>query len=74
MKIAAKYSHLNGYEYLLVHKKTLWNEIEWVVSAVDASQHRTKVSQEKAKKDTLLYSPIKLNATFNRLLRQKEWQ
>lgn len=28
MKIAAYYSHLNGLEFLLVHKKSLWNEIK----------------------------------------------
>lgn len=26
MRIAARYSHLNGEEYLLVHRKQLWEE------------------------------------------------
>ncbi len=36
MKIAETYSHLNGLEYLLVHKKKLWKELKTVVSSVDA--------------------------------------
>ena len=28
MRIAAKYSHLNGEEYLLVHKPRLWQEVK----------------------------------------------
>ena len=27
MRIAAKYSHMNGEEYLLVHKPELWQEV-----------------------------------------------
>jgi hypothetical protein len=38
MKIVEKYSHLNGLEYLLVHKPELWNEIENVIKTVDAEK------------------------------------
>ena len=31
MKIVQTYSHLNGLEYLLVHKKRLWVEIQAVI-------------------------------------------
>lgn len=27
MQIKALYSHLNGHEYLLVHRKHLWDEV-----------------------------------------------
>jgi hypothetical protein len=37
MKIATFHSHLNGYEFLLVHKESLWAEIEGVIEKVDAS-------------------------------------
>lgn len=47
MKIAETYSHLNGLEFLLVHKPQLWQEIETVIAAVDAGRCRTKVSKEK---------------------------
>jgi len=47
MRIAAKYSHMNGEEYLLVHKPALWNEIQAVISQVDAKLCKTKESKEK---------------------------
>ena len=50
MKIAETYSHLNGLEYLLVHKKKLWTELKKVISLVDAKKCKTKVSKEKTKK------------------------
>lgn len=31
MKIVETYSHLNGLEFLLVHKATLWKEIQDVI-------------------------------------------
>lgn len=46
MKIAETYSHLNGLEFLLVHKPNLWEEIQTVIAAVDANKCRTKVSKE----------------------------
>ncbi len=35
MKIAKTYSHLNGLEHLLVHKKKLWSDIESAIGAVE---------------------------------------
>jgi hypothetical protein len=49
MQIAEIYSHLNGHEFLLVHRHKLWKEIEAAISAVDATACRTKVSQEERK-------------------------
>lgn len=74
MKIAETYSHLNGLEFLLVHKPTLWKEIQGVVSAVGANKCRTKVSKEKTMKGEVLFSPIDLNAAFKRLLRARAWR
>jgi hypothetical protein len=74
MKIAETYSHLNGLEFLLVHKRSLWQEIQDVISGVDANKCRTKVSKEKTMKGRLLFSPIDMNASFNRLLRKKSWE
>jgi len=74
MKIAEKYSHLNGLEFLLVHKPALWKEIQSVVSAVNAEECKTKVSKEKTMKGKVLYSPIDLNASFKRLLRARGWE
>jgi hypothetical protein len=74
MKVAEVYSHLNGLEFLLVHQPHLWNEIKQVVDRVDAHGCKTKVSKEKGMVGKLLYSPIAMNAEFNRLLRNKKWQ
>lgn len=72
MKIAQIYSHLNGHEFLLVHKKNLWKEIESVIHAIDAEKCRTKATKEARKKkkfkDGLLYSPIDLNKEFKAAL------
>jgi hypothetical protein len=73
MRIAEIYSHLNGLEFLLVHKPALWQEIQTVITAVDADSCRTKVSKEKTMKGKLLFSPIDMNAAFNQLLRNKSW-
>jgi len=73
MKIAETYSHLNGLEFLLVHKPSLWQEIQSVIAEVNANKCRTKVSKEKTMKGKLLFSPIDMNAAFNRLLRKKSW-
>jgi hypothetical protein len=74
MRIAETYSHLNGLEFLLVHKPNLWREIQAVIASVDAQDCRTKVSKEKTMRGKLLYSPIALNACFKRLLRERHWQ
>ena len=74
MQIIETYSHLNGLEFLLVHKPSLWKEIQDVISAVDANKCRTKVSKEKTMKGNLLFSPIDMNAEFKRLLRAKSWK
>lgn len=74
MKIVQTYSHLNGLEFLLVHRPSLWREIKAVISSVDAEHCKTKVSKEKTMKGELLYSPIDMNASFKKLLRAKHWE
>lgn len=74
MEIAEVYSHLNGLEFLKVHKPELWSEVENVVHSVDAETCKTKVSKEKTKKGRLLYSPVALNTRFKELLADLSWQ
>lgn len=74
MKIIETYSHLNGLEYLLVHKPELWQEIKNVIAAVDAEKCKTKKSREKRKVGKLLYSPIDMNAAFKELLADTGWR
>jgi len=74
MKIVETYSHLNGLEFLLVHKPKLWKEVTDVIKTIDANACKTKVSKEKGMKGKLLYSPIAINASFQRLLKPKGWE
>lgn len=73
MKIVQTYSHLNGLEYLLVHKRNLWNEIQNVVGLVDAEACKTKVSKEKTMKGQILFSPKEMNKAFLKLLSGRQW-
>lgn len=74
MQIAETYSHLNGLEFLLVHKKYLWKEICNVIKSVDAKKCRTKISKEKTMPGKRLYSPIDMNKNFKSLLNSKDWK
>jgi len=74
MKIVEKYSHLNGLEYLLVHKPALWKEIENVINTVDAEKCKTKVSKERTMKGKMLYSPIEMNNAFKKELSKYNWE
>lgn len=73
MKIIETYSHLNGLEFLLVHKPKLWEEIQSVIDSVDAEACKNKVSKEKGMIGKLLYSPISMNSGFKKLLSKAEW-
>lgn len=73
MKIVETYSHLNGLEFLIVHKPKLWEEIKKVIASVNAGNCKTKVSKEKGMVGKLLYSPIDMNANFKKLLSSAKW-
>ncbi len=73
MKIRQKYSHLNGEEYLIVHHKNLYKEIETTVKSLEASSYKTKISDEKTMKGQKLYSPIDLNKAFQKKFRHLDW-
>lgn len=73
MRIVTHYSHLNGLEFLLVHKPKLWEEITSVIQGLDASLCRTKVSKEKRTKDKIFYSPIDMNTALNEAFEKHEW-
>jgi hypothetical protein len=73
VKIVETYSHLNGLEFLLVHKPELWEDIQTVIKKVDAEKCKTKRSEEGRTKDRIFYSPVDMNKEFERLLREKGW-
>lgn len=74
MKIAQKYSHLNGEEYLLVHHKKLYQEILDTIQNINASKFLTKKSKEKTKKGKMLYSPKALNKKFDKEFNKLGWK
>lgn len=73
MKIAQKYSHLNGEEYLIVHYPKLYKEIKSVIKSINADDFRTKISKEKTKKGNKLFSPKDLNKEFDREFQKLGW-
>ncbi len=74
MRVAARYSHLNGEEFLLVHHRELWNEILEIIDSVDAEACRTKVSREKTMAGDLLYSPIDMNKAMTAGFKERGWE
>jgi len=74
MKIDQVYSHLNGLEFLLVHRKKLWTEIRGVIKSVDAETCKTKISKEERTMGKVFYSPVELNSCFRSLLKPKGWK
>ena len=61
MKIKTYYSHLNGLEFLQVHKPKLWTEIQDVIRRANAERCLTKISNEVRTKGKLFYSPRAMN-------------
>ena len=73
MRIEARYSHLNGEEYLMVHRKRLWEEVQAVIAGVDAWACRTKVSRERTMRGKTLFSPPDMNRAFKDGLQARGW-
>ena len=73
MKVAAFHSHLNGREWLMVHRPGAWEEIVGVIEAIDGPAHKTKESEEKGRLGELVYAPKALNVTFGREFAARGW-
>ena len=73
MRIAAKYSHLNGEEHLIVHRNQLWEQVQHVIGRVNAEACRTKQSREIRRQGQWLFSPTDLNAAFKREFQLLGW-
>lgn len=74
MRIVTHYSHLNGLEFLQVHKPKLWVEIQKVVAGIDAAACRTKISKEKRTKDEVFYSPKDMNEKMKQAFQKCNWR
>lgn len=73
LKIANIYSHLNGLEFLLVHKKNIWEEIQNIIENIDAEVYRTKISNERDRKGIKLFSPVDLNNSIKNSFYNLNW-
>lgn len=73
MRMVEKYSHLNGLEYLLVHRPALWDEVQDVIAGVDAEACKTKVSMEKRSFGETFYSPGDMNREFTEGFKARRW-
>ena len=73
MQIKNRYSHLNGEEYLLVHRPKLWEEVQEIILGLDAESCKTKISKEIRTKGKLLYSPIDMNRAFSVGFENRGW-
>lgn len=74
MTVQEVYSHLNGLEYLLVHRKSLWESVLEVVRAIDATACRIKQSKENGMVGKMLYSPVEMNREFSERLVSIGWK
>lgn len=74
MRIVERYSHLNGEEYLQVHRPDLWQEVLTVIESVDAEECKNKVSKEKTRLGRILYSPGSMNQAIATGLKALGWQ
>ena len=74
MKMSQWYSHLNGIEFLIVHKKKILIELENIIAAVNASDAFNKISKEKNKIGQRLYSPKALNDLFAQEFYARDWR
>ena len=74
MEIVACYSFKNGKEFIEKHHRPELDEVKEIISSVEASKLKTKVSEEKTMKGKLLYSPKKLNKEFRRLFEERGWR
>ena len=73
MRILERYSHLNGWEYLQVHKPKLWREVERSIADVEAERYQKKISEERRRLGDRPYDPKRLNFAFQREFNKWEW-
>lgn len=74
MEIAGIYSFNDGENVVTSKYPDLLREIEACIHAIDASQCKTKESEEQTMPGTMLYSPIALNTQFKNQLYPNGWK
>ena len=73
MRVAARYSFNNGLAEIERRYPHLLEEIEDVISSIDATKYKTKKSKEKSKKFGMLFSPKGLNKAFREKFKACGW-
>ena len=73
MKIAAKYSHLNGLDWLKQNNPVIWDEIKTAIGNVDASICKTRPSEDQRTLGKIVYAPKELNKLFRKELYGLKW-
>lgn len=73
MIIAGKYSFNDGEAAINKKYPHLLEEIQTVISKIDASSHITKESKEKTMVGKMLYNPVNLNKDFKVKFGELDW-
>lgn len=73
MRIAGRYSFNRGREETESRYAALLRDVYEAISAIDARQHKTKVSEEKTMRGRMLFSPVSMNRAFNTEFQQRGW-
>lgn len=74
MIIAGEYSFNGGKQYITAHNQVLLTEIQNIIHAVNANQHKVKTSREKTMPGKTLFSPISLNKAFKTEFFNRQWE
>lgn len=74
MEIVAEYSFKKGKEHIEKYHKLEFQEVKEVISLVDASKLKTKVSEEKTMIGKMLYAPKGMNKEFKKLFEERGWK
>ncbi|MCD5401664.1 restriction endonuclease [candidate division NPL-UPA2 bacterium] len=74
MEIVAEFSFKNGKEFIEKHHKAELKEIKEIISSIDASVLKTKISKEKTMRGKALYAPKELNKVFKGSFKEKGWE
>lgn len=74
MEIIAQYSFNRGKEFIEENHKAELEELKEIIASVDATQCKTKVSEEKTMKGEMLYNPAQMNDLYRKRLKEKGWK
>lgn len=66
------YNHLNALEFLIVNRKTEWEQILNAIESINANQF-IKESRDKTRRGEILYNQVAINNEFKRLLGANGW-